>query len=89
MFCFFRQIIVFGIFFGIFESEGIPHFREKRNIRKGLGRCALYTCAKFHGLSLNNGVDIWIFVWQHPQITVSHRNYVVSVEIRFWAFYMT
>ena len=32
--------------------------KNKKPIRKGLGRGTLNTCANFQGLSLKNGVDI-------------------------------
>ena len=49
----------FGIILGLKESHISG---EKKNIRKGLGRGTLNTCAKLEGLSLQNGVDIWAFV---------------------------
>ena len=33
--------------------------KKKKPIRERLGRGTLNTCAKFQGLSLQNGVDIW------------------------------
>ena len=33
-----------------------------RRLRMGFGRATLKTCAKFHGLSLKNGVGFWTFV---------------------------
>ena len=59
----FRQIIVLVISRGYLGLKGSHIQRKKRkNIRKGLGRSTLNTSAKFQGLFLKNGVDIWIFV---------------------------
>ena len=35
---------------------------EKKKQRSGLGVGIYNTCAKFQGLSLYNGLDIWTFV---------------------------
>ena len=70
MFCFvfvfsFRQIFGVSLFLGYLGLKG-SHIssekqkqKRKKNIRQGLG---WGTCAIFQGLSLKNGVDIWIFV---------------------------
>ena len=59
---FFPPDIWVFVFFWIFGSEGIPHFQQNILISKRLGRGTLNTCAKFQGLSLKNGVDIWTVV---------------------------
>ena len=54
-------------------------------LRKRLDRGTLNTCAKFQGLTLKNGVDIWTFVRLSAKITALHRNYLGLVYIRFSA----
>ena len=87
----FRQLL--GSIFGIFGSRGIPHFQRKReekeSIRKRLGRGTLKTCAKFQGLSLKNGAEIWTLVRQRAKITAWHRTYLVLVYTRFCSLNMT
>ena len=66
-FFFFRQILDFCIFrdFWVLRDPRFPpktKTKTKNPIRKNVGGDALNTCAKFQGLSLKNGVDIWTFV---------------------------
>ena len=63
--------------------------KKKKKTRQRLGRGTLNTCAKILGLTLKNGVDIWIFVRLGAKITAWHRNYLVLVFIRFWALKLT
>ena len=68
-----------------------PTFSSKKNnknknpVVKGSAGGTLNTCAKFQGLALENGVDIWTFVRLSAKMTACHRNYLVLVYIRFWA----
>ena len=87
-FLFFASEIWEVEFFGDIWVLGGPTFSAKKkegkkNIRKGLGKGTLNTCAKFQGLTLKNGVDIWTFAWLSAKITAWHRNYLVLVSTRF------
>ena len=59
-------LMKFLYFLGYLDLKGSHISSGKKtkikNIRKGLGRRTLNTCAKFQGLSLKNGMDIWTFV---------------------------
>ena len=46
-------------------------------------------CAKFHGLSLENGVDIQSFVRKTCVLCVVICNYLVSVQDRVFVVYNT
>ena len=69
-----------------------PHIsseKKKEKRRTRLGKGTLNTCAKFQGLTLKNGMDIWTFVRLSAKITAWHRNYLVLVYIRFGALNLT
>ena len=71
-----------------------PTFSAKKinknnNLRERLGKVILNTCAKFQGLTLKIGVDIWTFVRLSAKITAWHRNYLILVFIRFLALNLT
>ena len=57
--------------------------------RQRLDRGTLNTCAKFQGLSLKNGVDIWTLVRLSAKIAPSRRNYLYLLYTRCWAINMT
>ena len=91
------SLFINGFFFFFFFSPDIWVFLglkgshlscEKTNIRNRLDRDTLNTCAKFQGLSLKNGVDIWTFVRSSAKIT-AYRNYLVLLNIRIWASILT
>ena len=98
--CFFSFFVFFVrylgfCFLGIF---GDPTFsaiknKNKKPIRKRLGKGTLNTCTKFQGLTLKNGVDIWTFVRLSAKITAWHRNYLFLVLVlvynRFRALKLT
>ena len=93
-FCSFVRYLGFCIFGGYLCLKRPHIFGEKKQeknvyIRKRLGKGTLNTCAKFQGLTLKNGVDIWTFVRLSAKITAWHRNYLVLVYIRFWALNLT
>ena len=89
-FCSFVRYLGFCIFGGYLCLKRPHIFGEKKQeknvyIRKRLGKGTLNTCAKFQGLTLKNGVDIWTFVRLSAKITAWHRNYLVLVYFRFWS----
>ena len=81
-FLFFRQIFGF-LFFAGYLGIKRPHIFGEKKIKKTtkhserLGKGTLNTCAKFQGLTLENGVAIWTFVRLSAKITAWHRNYLV------------
>ena len=87
LFCFFARYLGFCILGDIWVLRD-PTFLVKKK-RKRLGRGTLNTGAKFQGLTLKNGVDIWTFVRLSAKITAWHRNYLVLVCIRFSALNLT
>ena len=58
---------------------------KEKTIRKRLVGDTLNACAKFQGLALKNGVDIWTFVRLSAKIPAWFRNYMALGYIRFWA----
>ena len=62
LFYFFCQIFGFSYFWDICVLRDPTFPAKKKNVRKGLGRGTLKTCAKYQVLSLKNGADIWAFV---------------------------
>ena len=61
-----------------------PTFSAEKNTHthtfvKGSTGAHQTRCAKFQGLTLKNGVDIWTFVRLSAKITAWHRNYLVLV----------
>ena len=78
------RYLVFGIFWGYLGLKR-PHIssEKKKKHRTRLGKGTLNTCAKFQGLTLKNGVDIWTLVRLNAKITAWHLNYLVLVYIRF------
>ena len=83
-FFFWPDICFFLYFLGYLGLKGTPYFRwrEKKNVRKRLGRGALSTCAKFHGRNLKNGVDIWTLVrLLSAKITAWYLNCLVLFSI--------
>ena len=95
LFVFFRQILGFCVSWDIWVlrdpkvSSKKTKNKTKKAISKKLGRGTLNTCAKFKGLTLKTGVDIWTFVRLSAKIAAWHRNYSVLVYIRFWSLYLT
>ena len=49
-------------------------FGKKKKRRSDLGMGMYNTCAKFQGLSLKNGVDIWTFVRKNEEDTSFPSN---------------
>ena len=63
--------------------------RKKKKHRQRLANGTLNTCAKFQGLTLKSGLEIWTFVWLSAKITPWHRCYLVLVYIRSWELSLT
>ena len=88
--CWFSDIWV--VFLGdiwVLRDPTSPAKKKKEKRRTRLGKGTLNTCAKFQGLTLKNGMDIWTFVRLSAKITAWHRNYLVLVYIRFGALNST
>ena len=79
---------IFGGYLGL-KRPHISSEKKKEKRRTRLGKGTLNTCAKFQGLTLKNGVDIWTFVRLSAKITAWHRNYLVLVHIRLRALNLT
>ena len=56
---------------------------KEKTIRKRLVGDTLNACAKFQGLALKNGVDIWTFVRLSAKIPAWFCNYMALRYIRF------
>ena len=76
LFLFFGRYLGFCILGGYMGLERPHIFWEKKKKRKRLGRGTLNTCVKFQGLTLKNGVDIWIFVRLSAKFTAWHRGVI-------------
>ena len=83
-FCIVRDILVLRD-----PTFSAKNKQTKKPASKKIGKGILNTCAKFQGLTLKNGVDIWTFVRLSAKITAWHRNYLVLVYNRFWALNST
>ena len=72
-----------------FEGSHISGENNGGENRQRLDRGTFNTCAKFQGLSLKNGVDIWTLVRLSAKIAPSRRNYLYLLYTRCWAINMT
>ena len=89
LFNFSPDIWGFGFLGGYLGLNGPHIFDQNDNIRERPGSGTLKTCAKFQGLNLKNGVNIWTFVRLSAKVTAWRRNYLVLVYFRFRALNMT